>query len=142
MRSKSPEDMQAYLSNIVRSCVERTQAKSGPIELKRGLATIPLSGIDVPFHSSHLKSGVAPFRDYLYEHIDKNLFDPQKLIGKYIPNLTAAPFEVSREYFRDVQRLTGSSPLREILAEVSRFSLPHTATKYVLTKYFSLVGRI
>jgi fatty acid synthase subunit beta, fungi type len=122
MRSKSPEDMQAYLSNIVRSCIERTQATPGPIQLRRGLATIPLSGIDVPFHSSHLKSGVAPFRDYLYEHIDRNLFDPEKLIGKYIPNLTATPFEVSRDYFRNVLRLTGSSILRDILAEVSQFS--------------------
>jgi len=27
-----------------------------------GLATIPLSGIDVPFHSRYLWSGVIPFR--------------------------------------------------------------------------------
>ena len=32
------------------------------LELERGLATIPLSGIGVPFHSCYLWSGVMPFR--------------------------------------------------------------------------------
>jgi len=32
------------------------------IVLQRGLATIPLSSIDVPFHSRYLWSGVMPFR--------------------------------------------------------------------------------
>ncbi len=42
------------------------------------------------------------------------------LIGRYIPNLTGKPFEITREYFEDVGRLTGSEEINRILAEVSQ----------------------
>src|SRR5258706_2183495 len=38
------------------------QKAEGYIRLERGFATIPLSGIDVPFHSRYLWAGVMPFR--------------------------------------------------------------------------------
>ena len=38
------------------------QKKEGHIKLERGFATIPLPGIDVPFHSRYLWAGVMPFR--------------------------------------------------------------------------------
>jgi hypothetical protein len=37
-----------------------------------------------------------------------------------IPNLTGKPFEITREYFEDVGRLTGSEEINRILAEVSQ----------------------
>ena len=46
------------------SAVEK-QKSDGYIILKRGFATIPLPGIDVPFHSRHLWAGVMPFRTCL-----------------------------------------------------------------------------
>ena len=53
------------LRDIVNSCydsaVEKQKAE-GYIVLERGLATIPLAGLDVPFHSRYLWSGVMPFR--------------------------------------------------------------------------------
>lgn len=53
------------LKDIVNSCydsaVEKQKAE-GYIVLERGLATIPLPGLDVPFHSRYLWSGVMPFR--------------------------------------------------------------------------------
>jgi len=52
------------LKDIVNSCFESAlekQKAEGYIVLERGLATIPLSGIDVPFHSRYLWSGVIPF---------------------------------------------------------------------------------
>ena len=53
------------LNDIVNSCydsaVEKQNAE-GYIVLERGLATIPLAGLDVPFHSRYLWSGVMPFR--------------------------------------------------------------------------------
>jgi fatty acid synthase subunit beta len=53
------------LKDIVNSCYDSAlekQKTEGYIVLERGLATIPLSGIDVPFHSRYLWSGVMPFR--------------------------------------------------------------------------------
>ena len=39
-------------------------------------------------------------------------------MGKYVPNLTATTFELSREYVREVGELTGSETLRRMLDEV------------------------
>lgn len=53
------------LGDIVKSCYERAkeqQREEGYIKLERGFATIPLPGIDVPFHSRYLWAGVMPFR--------------------------------------------------------------------------------
>ena len=52
------------LKDIVNSCYDRVlekQKAESYIVLERGLATIPLSGIDVPFHSRYLWSGIMPF---------------------------------------------------------------------------------
>jgi fatty acid synthase subunit alpha, fungi type len=55
------------LKNIVNSCYESALEKQKidsyiVLEPASGLATIPLSGIDVPFHSRYLWSGVMSFR--------------------------------------------------------------------------------
>lgn len=53
------------LSQIIASCFDRAkeqQEVQGQIVLERGFATIPLPGIDVPFHSRYLWAGVLPFR--------------------------------------------------------------------------------
>lgn len=53
------------LGDIVDECAGRAQAQQkaeGHIKLERGFATIPLPGIDVPFHSRYLWAGVMPFR--------------------------------------------------------------------------------
>jgi len=45
------------LGDIVKSCYEEAQGQQkaeGCIKLERGFATIPLPGIDVPFHSRYL----------------------------------------------------------------------------------------
>lgn len=86
--------------------------------LSRGKATIPLKGIDVPFHSSYLQPGVDAFRKCLQRAITRDNVDPASLTGRYVPNLTARPFEVTREYFEDVLRLTGSTPVRQALEAV------------------------
>ena len=49
--------------------------------------------------------------------INKTSIDPGKLVGKYIPNVTAKPFEISKEYFEEVYRLTNSPRIRDILAK-------------------------
>ena len=53
------------LADIVTESFEQaraTQVAEGYIKLERGFATIPLPGIDVPFHSRYLWAGVMPFR--------------------------------------------------------------------------------
>ncbi|MDO4911772.1 MAG: DUF1729 domain-containing protein [Corynebacterium sp.] len=67
-------------------------------------AFIQIPGIDVPFHSSHLRDGVADFR----EHLDRLLpatVDLDVLVGRYIPNLVARPFEVTADFVADMLKV-------------------------------------
>ncbi|EYE93327.1 tetrafunctional fatty acid synthase subunit FAS1 [Aspergillus ruber CBS 135680] len=121
MQSMSLEDVKAHLVKIIQECQKQTESKPRPIALERGFATIPLRGIDVPFHSTFLRSGVKPFRSFLLKKINKTTIDPSKLIGKYIPNVTARPFEITKEYFEDVYRLTNSPRIAHILANWEKY---------------------
>jgi len=121
MQTQSLDAVQAQLVDIIRQCAAQTEAKPTPLELQRGFATIPLRGIDVPFHSTFLRSGVKPFRSFLLKKINKTSIDPSKLVGKYIPNVTARPFELTKEYFEDVYRLTKSPKIGHILENWERY---------------------
>jgi fatty acid synthase subunit beta len=119
MNTMSMEDLKAQLSEIVDLCkaksLEKAKASGGRLELERGYATIPLKGIDVPFHSSFLRNGVKPFRAFLAKKIPKNQINPALLINNYIPNVTAKPFALTKEYVQECYDLTGSPRLKEIL---------------------------
>ncbi|KAL6718228.1 beta subunit of fatty acid synthetase [Lecanora helva] len=121
MNTLSLDDVKAHLVEIIKECAKQTKSKPQPIELERGFATIPLKGIDVPFHSTFLRSGVKPFRSFLLKKINKTTIDPAKLVGKYIPNVTAKPFEISKEYFEEVYRLTNSPRIGNVLANWERY---------------------
>jgi fatty acid synthase subunit alpha len=59
------EKVKEMLIDIIKSCHDRSkeqQKAEGYIKLERGFATIPLPGIDVPFHWHYLWAGVMPFR--------------------------------------------------------------------------------
>ncbi|KAF2841120.1 beta subunit of fatty acid synthase [Patellaria atrata CBS 101060] len=127
MQSMSLEDVKSHLVEIIKECAKQTETKPRPLELQRGFATIPLKGIDVPFHSTFLRSGVKPFRSFLLKKIHKTSIDPSKLIGKYIPNVTAKPFELTKEYFEDVYKLTNSPKIGNILANWEKYEEPKTA---------------
>ncbi|KAI9851557.1 MAG: beta subunit of fatty acid synthetase [Thelocarpon superellum] len=120
----SLEDVKAHLVEIIRECAKQTEAKPKPLELQRGFATIPLKGIDVPFHSTFLRSGVKPFRSFLLKKIIKTTIDPSKLVGKYIPNVTAKPFEITKEYFEEVYKLTNSPRIGHVLANWDKYEDP------------------
>ncbi|KAI1082890.1 beta subunit of fatty acid synthase [Whalleya microplaca] len=115
LKDLSIEEVKAHLVEIIKSCAQQTLAKPTPLDLQRGFATIPLKGIDVPFHSTFLRSGVKPFRNILLKKINKTSIDPAKLVGKYIPNVTARPFELTKEYFQNVYDLTSSPKIAQIL---------------------------
>ena len=104
---------------LIRTSAATTASKRQPINLARGVAAVPLHGIDVPFHSTFLRSGVRPFRSLLSQFIKRENVDPKQLVGKYIPNLTGMPFEISRAYLEEVGRLTGSEEIDRILGSVS-----------------------
>lgn len=113
--SMSLEQVQAHLEEIVEEVSKKSIAKPQPIDLERGFACIPLRGISVPFHSSYLRNGVKPFKNFLMKNVTKENVKADRLVGKYIPNLTAKPFEITKEYFQDVYDLTGSEKIKDIL---------------------------
>ena len=121
MHTLTLEQVRSHLQEIIHECVKQTNAKPKPIELQRGFATIPLKGIDVPFHSTFLRSGVKPFRSFLLKKINKTTIDPSKLVGKYIPNVTAKPFALTKEYFEEVYKLTNSPRIANVLANWERY---------------------
>ncbi|KAJ2891242.1 fatty acid synthase alpha subunit Lsd1, partial [Coemansia aciculifera] len=104
-------DWQAHIV-LVASRVLAEPIDNQPV---RGRATIPLPGIDVPFHSCQLLPGVDEFRALLQELIQPKNIDYSALHLRYIPNLTAVPFEVSREYFGLVHSITQSPVAASVL---------------------------
>jgi fatty acid synthase subunit alpha, fungi type len=126
------KDMLAEIIDESYSKAEALQKAEGYIVLERGFATIPLPGIDVPFHSRYLWAGVLPFRACtltfillthdthcypldLSKKINHSQLDPDMLVGKYIPNLVARPFEVTREYAQLIYDQTSSPRLDKVL---------------------------
>ncbi|CBF73431.1 hypothetical protein AN7873.2 [Aspergillus nidulans FGSC A4] len=110
----SLETLNASVPAIVASCLAQTDKKPTPLVLQRGKATIPLK-VNVPFHSSLLRPGADTFRRALRKAIPEHMVRPEKLIGRYIPNLTAMPFELSKGYFENVLAISESPFVREIL---------------------------
>ncbi|KAJ2884156.1 fatty acid synthase alpha subunit Lsd1 [Coemansia asiatica] len=103
---------------VIQSAINHVFAANGPsinVQPQCGQATVPLAGIDVPFHSSLLQSSVSSFRKMLSQRISNNAIDSSALSQCYIPNLTAKPFEISKSYFEQVFKLTGSSVICDIL---------------------------
>lgn len=86
----------------------RAAARGG----KRAFMYVP--GIDVPFHSTVLRGGVADFRTKVDERLPEHI-DPSKLVGRYIPNLVARPFELTREFAQSILDVVPSQPVRDLL---------------------------
>ncbi|KAJ2617486.1 fatty acid synthase alpha subunit Lsd1, partial [Coemansia sp. RSA 1694] len=97
-------DWQAHIAQIT-SDVLAKPIDSRPV---RGCATVPLLGLDIPFHSCQLLVGVDEFRTLLREKIRLENINYSALHHHYIPNVTAVPFEVSHEYFSLVHSITKS----------------------------------
>ena len=110
-----------HLGKIVKGSLEKSQKRKavngGRAMSERGFATIPLPGIDVPFHSYFLLSGVAPFRELLKQKLNVDWVDVKVLKERYIPNLVARPFDISRDFVETVHRSSKSPKLAEVLAD-------------------------
>lgn len=109
-------EMQGLLKMAISQALEARDPATGVIPLERGMATIPLPGIDVPFHSRFLKDGVPPFRQILQQRMNAQALNKDLLVGRYIPNVTAAPFSLEKSYIESVQQNTQSQILAEVLA--------------------------
>ncbi|OJZ81593.1 hypothetical protein ASPFODRAFT_172538 [Aspergillus luchuensis CBS 106.47] len=101
--------------SIIHRLLSEARELSPPIQLRRGQATIPLEGIDVPFHSSHLRSTVDRFRQCLLRpgFLEGNV--DLEALRRYIPNVMARPFSVDEEYIREAYERTHSPVLEEML---------------------------
>ncbi|MCC6811227.1 MAG: DUF1729 domain-containing protein [Deltaproteobacteria bacterium] len=82
----------------------------------REKAYIDVPGIDVPFHSSLLRDGVPVFRATLDRVLPLDV-RPDGLIGRYIPNLVAEPFALSRAFVERVLAVSQSDVLSRVVGE-------------------------
>ena len=76
----------------------------------RERAAVMVPGIDVPFHSRVLRDGVPAFAEKLDELLPAEL-DLDALVGRYVPNLVARPFELTQEFVDAVAPLAPSGKL-------------------------------
>ncbi|KAF9504306.1 hypothetical protein BS47DRAFT_1308362 [Hydnum rufescens UP504] len=115
------EMLQEIVDNCIKAARQKQEADNGYIVLEHGFATIPLPGIDVPFHSRYLWAGVMPFRACKsLQKINSAHLNPNLLVGKYIPNLIAKPFEISWEYAQIIYDQTSSPHLDKVLKNWER----------------------
>ncbi|EEY57118.1 fatty acid synthase subunit alpha, putative [Phytophthora infestans T30-4] len=120
LKSTAADDVEKVMADSLAQARARkhTCEQTGrPFTLARGLATIPLVGIDVPFHSRELLGGVPSFRALLRTKFDPQVLERQLplLVDRYIPNLVATPFSLKRSYFEEVYAATKSPYLEEVL---------------------------
>ncbi|PJM74581.1 type I polyketide synthase [Bifidobacterium simiarum] len=72
-------------------------------------------GIDVPFHSTLLRKGVPEFRDKLDALLPKYIDYRGRLVGRYIPNLVAVPFEMTKEFAAKILEVVPSERIKAAL---------------------------
>ncbi|KAA0166660.1 hypothetical protein FNF28_03034 [Cafeteria roenbergensis] len=113
----SPEGVVKAATKQARVEEARAHARGEKPRLDRGRATIPLPGIDVPFHSRFLLSGVPSFRACLAKAItlEGTARVLPSVLHRYVPNLVAMPFELSPRFVAVVHAVT-KSPMLEAAA--------------------------
>ena len=72
-------------------------------------------GIDVPFHSTLLRKGVPEFRDKLDALLPAHIDYRGRLVGRYIPNLVAVPFDLTREFAAKILDVVPSERIQAAL---------------------------
>ncbi|KAE9305339.1 hypothetical protein PR003_g21518 [Phytophthora rubi] len=116
----APEEVEKVIAEALaqaRARKEKCEQSGRPFTLPRGLATTPLVGIDVPFHSRELLGGVPSFRALLRTKFDPQVLERQLplLVNRHIPNLVATLFSLESSYFEEVYQATKSPFLAEVL---------------------------
>ncbi|KAB8228833.1 uncharacterized protein BDW43DRAFT_322804 [Aspergillus alliaceus] len=115
---QEPPESPHGIHGVITGLLHESRTLPGPIKLQRGAATIPLQGIDLPFHSSHLKGSVDVYRSFL---LSSGLVgwkgEMAKLAKRYVPNVIGQPFSLETDYIKKVFDITGSPVLREMLGD-------------------------
>lgn len=117
----------AGLKALAADAEERAHATGGA----RPFMLIP--GIDVPFHSAQLRPGVEAFRAKLEALIPARLHI-DKLVGRYIPNLVARPFELTEDFARSIVEVVPSAAVQRLLDSGwdQAMSDPHATARTLL----------
>jgi fatty acid synthase subunit beta len=115
-----PESMASEeLLQLVRQNLAASRQLPPVIELERGFATIPLKGIDIPFHSTLLRGEIENYRQYLKGKLAMEYIEPEQFVGKFIPNVMGKPFSITKSYVKQVADVTGSRQLLRMLQEMA-----------------------
>lgn len=118
-----------FYSLKISELIKKIETELVPLSLERGIATIPLNGIDVPFHSKFLLGGVEPFRKYLLKRIQKNFIKTDTLENKYIPNLVAKPFLITLDFVKECHKVCSSHHLQSLINSWSSYNLRSASDK-------------
>ncbi|GAP92987.1 putative sterigmatocystin biosynthesis fatty acid synthase subunit beta [Rosellinia necatrix] len=110
------DGLASAIGHAISACVAQSLAFPLDMELKRGKATIPLVGIDIPFHSKLMRSGIAAYRRFLQQCIKVEDIHPESMIGRFTPNVTGKPFSVETWYIEETAQRTESAVLKELTA--------------------------
>jgi fatty acid synthase subunit beta, fungi type len=120
----------AQIFELVREYIPKLQQLPKMVKLERGVATVPLSGIDIPFHSKYLRGGIDSYRKFLLRTISEHDIDPRKLVGKFIPNVMGSPFSTGPGYIEKVSEVTGSMLLKSLILQVRQLLDFETVNTY------------
>lgn len=82
---------------------------------------VEVPGIDVPFHSAVLTGGVDAFRETLQSCLPPRIA-PERLVGRYVPNLVARAFALDRAFVDLVGAVSGSPVIAAVLADFERYA--------------------
>ncbi len=105
---------QQVLLDLVRKHVDFIPTAAKPIQLRKSAGTLPLAGIDAPFHSSLLQSHKNMMRMALTEAIRPDDLDLENIAGKWIPNIMGMPFAITEEFLRGVFAVTKAESLKAL----------------------------
>ncbi|ETS77641.1 hypothetical protein PFICI_09703 [Pestalotiopsis fici W106-1] len=111
--SSEPEG--TTVGKIIAQSIAQSKQLPLDVELRRGKATIPLAGIEVPFHSSRLEPGVPTWRAFLRDRIVVEDIRPERLVGSFIPNVVGKPFSLDSSFVQEVAHITQSPILERIV---------------------------
>ena len=99
-------------------------------------AAVMVPGIDVPFHSQVLRGGVPAFAQKLDELLPREL-DLDALVGRYIPNLVARPFELTQDFVDAVRPLAPSGNLDGITGGTAESMDPQELARLLMIELLS-----
>ncbi|KAI0105038.1 enoyl reductase domain of FAS1 [Nemania sp. FL0031] len=105
---RAPDAATTAFGGTIRHYVAHSKELPLDVEIPRGKATILLSGIDVPFHSAHMRSWIPGFRRYFQGRIQADDIRPEQLAGRFVPNVMGKSFSLDNSFIREAAHITGS----------------------------------